>query len=406
MRDNLLFNTAEIFQLRDMRRQKLEAEISAIEANRILGSSVEDLAAYFVERFTLTVPTLHVEEAVADQHEGQVQRYDHWEQMTFTVTGTIVELTIPFEGDGSLFGVRASTFGGLDAGTAEVGANQLTLRIAAQGQSSERVRQQLDQQIAGINEKLGWLRADAQTFNAALPGLARQWIEQRRGKLLADQRLVANLGFKLKKRPDALTTYAVPLAKRHVQPRFAPSSTAPFKPEPTLADDDYQNILHIVENMALVMERSPSAFEEIKEEDLRVHFLVQLNGQYEGQATGETFNFGGKTDILVRADDKNIFIAERKYWHGAKGHSDTIDQVLSYLSWRDTKAAIIVFNRNRGFSKVLAEIKASTTAHPLRKSGPVDESETRSRYVFGQKSDPSREVILTVLAFDVPCATA
>lgn len=30
------------------------------------------------------------------------------------------------------------------------------------------------------------------------------------------------------------------------------------------------------------------------EEDLRTHFLAQLNAQYEGQATGETFNFQGR----------------------------------------------------------------------------------------------------------------
>jgi hypothetical protein len=41
--------------------------------------------------------------------------------------------------------------------------------------------------------------------------------------------------------------------------------------------------------------------------------LVQLNGQYEGQATGETFNFQGKTDILIRVDGQNIFVAECKY---------------------------------------------------------------------------------------------
>jgi hypothetical protein len=42
----------------------------------------------------------------------------------------------------------------------------------------------------------------------------------------------------------------------------------------------------------------------MREEDLRQHFLVQLNGQYEGQATGETFNFQGKTDILIRAEEE------------------------------------------------------------------------------------------------------
>ena len=41
--------------------------------------------------------------------------------------------------------------------------------------------------------------------------------------------------------------------------------------------------------------------------DLRQHFLVQLNGQYEGQAVGETFNYEGKTDILIRSEGKKPF---------------------------------------------------------------------------------------------------
>ena len=90
-------------------------------------------------------------------------------------------------------------------------------------------------------------------------------------------------------------------------------------------------------NMVAVMERSPKAFRDMKEEDLRQHFLVQLNGQYEGQASGETFNFEGKTDILIRHEGKNIFIAECKFWRGPSTVADTLDQLLSYLSWRDTK---------------------------------------------------------------------
>lgn len=57
------------------------------------------------------------------------------------------------------------------------------------------------------------------------------------------------------------------------------------------------------------MELSPHAFLEMDEEALRSHFLVQLNGVYEGAATGETFNFQGKTDILIRKDGKNVFAA-------------------------------------------------------------------------------------------------
>ncbi len=104
----------------------------------------------------------------------------------------------------------------------------------------------------------------------------------------------------------------------------------------------------------------------------------------------------------MRVDGENIFVAECKYWRGEKSYADTIDQILSYLSWRDTKAALVIFNRSKGFTHVLEKIKTATAAHWLCKSGPKIQSETRLRYIFGQKGDPNREVVLTILAFDVP----
>jgi hypothetical protein len=79
---------------------------------------------------------------------------------------------------------------------------------------------------------------------------------------------------------------------------------------------------------------------------LRTHFLVQRSGQYEGRATGETFNYQGKTDILIREENRNVFIAECKFWKGEKQFLETIDQLLPYVSWRDRKAAILIFDRN------------------------------------------------------------
>jgi hypothetical protein len=171
-----------------------------------------------------------------------------------------------------------------------------------------------------------------------------------------------------------------------------------------LDEANYKHILNVIDNMTVVMERSPSAFAKMGEEDIRQHYLVQLNGQFEGQATGETFNYHGKTDILIRVDGRNIFIAECKFWRGDKQFVETVDQILSYLSWRDNKAAIVLFNRNKDFSQVLTKIKEALASHPHRKHGPKIESETRFRYVFGNPTDHSREIILTVLAFDVPSA--
>jgi hypothetical protein len=41
------------------------------------------------------------------------------------------------------------------------------------------------------------------------------------------------------------------------------------------------------------------------------------------------------------------------------------------------------------------------TAHLHKKRGPTVETETRFRYVLGNPSDHSREITLTVMAFDV-----
>ena len=154
--------------------------------------------------------------------------------------------------------------------------------------------------------------------------------------------------------------------------------------------------------MVTVMERSPKAFQDMDEESLRQHFLVQLNGHYEGQATGETFNYEGKTDILIRTDGTNIFIAECKFWKGPKQLSDTIDQLLKYVSWRDTKTAILLFNRNKNFSKVLEQIEPTVTSHPNYKRTISRDSETQFRYKFFNRDDPDRELYLTVMAFEVP----
>ena len=190
--------------------------------------------------------------------------------------------------------------------------------------------------------------------------------------------------------------------RRKITPKLPSASSVPYKPEPTLDEPDYEHILEVIENMAQVMERSPSAFSTMDEESLRSHFLVQLNGHYEGQATGETFNYEGKTDILIRSEGKNIFIAECKYWSGPKKLTETINQLLGYTSWRDTKVAVVIFNRNRDFTRILDFIKSTTKEHPNCKRELDQHPETSFRFIFSHRDDPNREIILTVTAFDVP----
>jgi hypothetical protein len=246
------------------------------------------------------------------------------------------------------------------------------------------------------------LKGNLVEYNSVIASAIRAAIEGRRSRLFSDRNLVVSLGYRVRPVTGEKATYAAPEVKRRIEIRPPVASTAPFTPEPELLDADYNHILETINSMALVMELSPSAVASMDEEALRFHFLVQLNGHYQGQATGETFNYSGKTDILVKSNGKNIFIAECKYWSGPKCHIETIDQILGYSSWRDTKVAVIIFNRRKRFSEVLNAIEDTTLTHPQCKRILRKDSETVFRFLFAQKDDPNREMYLTSLAFDVP----
>lgn len=180
------------------------------------------------------------------------------------------------------------------------------------------------------------------------------------------------------------------------------ASSAAYKPEPAWAIEQYEQALKIMQDMTLVMERSPDAFKTMDEEALRQHFLVQLNGQFEGKATGETFNMSGKTDILLREGERNVFITECKFWKGPKAFGEAIDQLLGYTTWRDSKTAILVFNRGTDTSTVLAGVDSTAKSHSNFKRAVDWPHESGYRYVFHTNGDTNRELLLTVLVFHVP----
>jgi hypothetical protein len=150
------------------------------------------------------------------------------------------------------------------------------------------------------------------------------------------------------------------------------------------------------------MERLPSTYSGRDEETLRDHLLLVLQPRFEGSATGETFNKKGKTDILLRHENHNIFVAECKFWGGAKQHHETIDQLLSYLTWRDSKTAIVFFIGTKAMAAPLSSIEESTPKHPCFVASAGKRDESWFRYEMCLPGDRGRRVHLAILCFHVP----
>lgn len=313
-------------------------------------------------------------------------------------------IEIPYTGASGLFNHEPSTLD-LDKPSATLNSHSMRgsivlKRVATADVSAEELTAAFDAELEKVRKYIGYQAIEIDPYNASLKSEAERIVHGRRHKLLKARKIAAALGYPLHRRADAPSTYISPSVRRQI-PKTVPG---PFRPEPTIDDAEYQNILRIIENMSFVMERNPKVFSVAPEEAIRDHYLVQLNGQYEGSATGETFNGEGKSDILIREGSANLFIAECKVWHGEKRFIEAIDQLFRYVTWRDTKTAIIVFNRNQGTTEVVQTIKTAIEGHGSYKRDSKLEGDTRLRAVFGRPDDPTREIFVTVLVVPIPKA--
>lgn len=406
-REDYLFTGPDWHSVDRHQREQMVAAVEKMDPDRLLNTSVDDLSVFFSEKHKIEVPVLDEANLVVDQREKQIDvsrdqnRYISDRSRPFYITGSEIEVEVPFTGEAEAFKIQPNPYT-VSPPRAGVRGNLLTFSITGTNLEATQVREQIDRTIREVQSSLTNLRANVAGLNEQLQSEARTAIESRRNKLLVNRNTVASLGFKMKERQNAPKTYIPPDVRKKISPVMPPASSAPYKPEPTLGEKDYEHILGVMQGMTQVMELSPSAFHHVDEEALRSHFLVQLNGHYQGQATGETFNYEGKTDILIRSEGRNIFIGECKFWSGPKKLSETIDQLLGYSSWRDTKTAIVVFNRNRDFTKVLAAIPEAVRTHPHYKKDLPGSTESVFRYLFANRDDRNRELSLTVMAFDVP----
>ena len=405
--------TEVLFRAYDLRgtiknhTRNLINEANSMSENEVLNTSQEDLVKYLVERWR--IPPVVVDESGIRTDYGDTPidisgdpRYAVSDRSgPLHVVGTRVSFYVPFTGDPDLFKCQPSSYS-LSPLQATIKTNEVVFVYDRIGEQTSEIKGAFERDLEQTRIHIERVNVEVVKLNAALPETAKQRLVARRAKLLQDRNLVENFGFPLRRVQDPPSTFATPDVKRRITPPKPRASLKPFSPEPALDMDNYEYILSVLSSTAMYMERSPNTFKGMNEESVRDLFLALLNGHYEGQATGETFNCTGKTDILIRTEDRNIFIAECKFWSGPKGLTKALDQLLGYTAWRDTKTALLIFNRDRNMSTVLEGVAKTVKNHPNCKREIRRKSETEFHYTFGHRDDANRELTLTVLVFDIP----
>jgi hypothetical protein len=318
-----------------------------------------------------------------------------------------VAVSIPYTGDSNLWDMYPSNHtSAIPLGNVRRsrGENDGILDIVIEQAASdpqEKIKNELERNLRYLRDYIANQKLEIDVANVKLEPTIHKAISDRRGKLGKHDEIVKMLGIPLERKEGVPSLKPIVLEKKIINPL----SSAPKEvTEYGINDADYEHILAVIRHEGATFESTPKTYKDMGETDLRNILLAHLNGHYKGSATGETFRGEGKTDIRIEFENRAAFVAECKIWRGPKELIDAVGQMLGYLTWRDYKCALVVFNKeNAGFTEIQDKvpnlIKGLKNFQKQISNQPAGEW----RFVVTSSDDESKRIIMQVFIFNLYC---
>lgn len=408
----LLFHEYKLREYFDNNMKQATKDIDAITEEQFVSSQDKELIEHVYSKRIVLLLEIHEDMQEMETKEIQVDvsrdrgRLIFDRDEPFMIPGIEIKVTIPFTGVSFLFKCQpsTSTFNPPRANihsssNEENGLLEIIITRPADHIDDKEIKTEIGNTISEIKRYINWINYDIELHNQVLLSHIREYVTNRRNRLGKHQSIIKALNIPLKKKRGAPDVENLPIKRKIIRP--LPS--APRKPpEPGISDEDYNHILSVIRHEGRSFETTPATFSMHDEEELRDIILAHLNGHYQCQATGETFRKSGKTDIRIEAENRSAFIAECKIWRGQSEISEAIDQLLGYLTWRDCKTALVVFNvKNAKFSELQSKLPEAIEKHDkfIRKIN-IDES-SEWRFEMKSKDDEDRTIVMHVFLINL-----
>ncbi|MEA4811888.1 MAG: hypothetical protein VB108_04890 [Anaerolineaceae bacterium] len=405
--DNLLFNQAT---LSDALRAQLSAvikEVDGLSKDQFLVNSDEQIIEYVYSKMVIAPLVIYRDQmSLTEPQENRTERRDPFgDLIRLPVIRT--NLTIPYTGESDLWKMQPSTFTfnpprgdySSQRGNDQTGTLRFKMEFTQGEYTSDAINNEVERNLKTIEEYLGWIKHDIESHNPQLQNEIRSKVAQRRERLGIIQSVSKALNIPIQTREGAPGLPQLPLKQKIIQPL---SSHNNRPPEYTISNEDYENILKIIRHEGCSYERTPEPFAKHDEEELRDILMAHLNGHYHGLANGEAFRKKGKTDICIEFQNRAAFVAECKLWKGEQKLLEAVTQLLGYLTWKDSKTALIVFDKDvAGFTKIQEKIPEVLKQHPSFVRDGKAQNSSEWQMTFRSSDDPDRFITIHVFLFNL-----
>lgn len=398
-----LFSQQEASSTFDHLISEISKEIKSKSSDYILNVDADEWEQYFVDKYEF-IPLKIYPEKASIEFSGKRKRPVEQYGKRFEREEYIFDINVPFTGSSWLLMLRPSRF---VLRTARVDApngyeGNITGKVILNEQNPDLFEREKNSFISLVQINVPNINNDVEGFNRRIKPHFRTVLKSQQERIKKERAFFEAINVKIDKDTEQIFKAPTIKKKRIPEPKVEAKSTKKYVQVPSFSNELYDDVLSVIYNFFKNVEKKPSIYKDKDEEALRDYLLPMIETRYVGTtATGETFNKGGKTDILLKYQDgTNLFVAECKVWRGKAVFHETINQLFDrYLTWRDSKVAIIFFVPNKDFSGVLDTIKEATREHPYfyRENGVRGESSLS--YIFNFPDDNQKLVYTEIMAF-------
>jgi hypothetical protein len=403
-----LFSDGELSSALDAKLAGIKDSVYSVPREQFLATSVETLVEHLLAPLTVQPLVLHEDQMQMDHAEVQVDVTGHFNYNIgrggrVQTAGHRLVFYLPFTGNSELWKLRPNLWStGMPRGNVDLRRSVLKMALINTANTEpERYQRELEATLQGIRQMIAAQTRMLAQYHTGLDGRIRAAVSQRRGEIEKLQGLAAAFSIPMVKKSGMPEFKPIEVTRRINRPLPRPPATG-YKPEPAITNETYEELLSIIRHAGASFEGAPQTYRPLGEDGLRDNVLSHINVVFEGKATGETFRKYGKTDLRLEEESRSAFVGECKLWGGEKVLVDALTQLLGYTTWRDCKAALVLFNKDvAGFSGVQTAIDLSLRTHPkfLRALNTGKAGEWR--FVFQSQEDAAREVTVHVFAFNL-----
>lgn len=417
-----LFSDYNTSQFIENQKMDVKNEINRLTNDEICNTPIDELLDYFGHKYKIDLIEVehefdYINYDVKETNKkvyNEFHRHLPFEKEYYYIDAYKIIYEIPFEGCEELLYLKPSSYiwnkfevDNIFRPTEQNEGKIVFSKVYGRKEINEKenlkefTKNEFNKDFSNYIKMIEYVNSDISVYNEELGDNIKTLLENRleKAKDYINVREKLDIPLKLNSNAPNIKPIRLKKVKKDKNREFPKLKSSPI--EYSISDDDYENIKNIINLTCISMEKLARTFCKFQEEELRDVILSNLNTHYQNNATGETFNKRGKTDIHIPFENKSAYIGECKIWTGKEKFLAAIDQLFSYMRWRDTKTSLIIFNKkNKDFPKLIETIDDLLSKHELKvKKIKLDKNSWQCKL---KKSKDSTEIVdINIVVYDL-----